>query len=355
VALLVGASTVAVRTMARNGAAVERTAQDRAALSVIVNRMRQELTSAVTVTELTASAITFTTPDVTGAANNTLRYTRTGSQLTRQVNGGAAAVLLDPCDEFKLLADVQGTLAPAAPSEGPEVVVAEHLTYPLAGTFATSELTLTTTNRVAQTFVPSDGSASSFKVSRAKVMVRRTTTTAGNLIAEIRPVKSGTEDPSSTVLDRATLSLSSLGTTAAYADVPFTSPSTLVIGTEYTLVFSTDITTTYTRVTYDFASVAQPLDGTTYRRSTDGGSTWSPALATAGLYDVKFQLYGRYQTSDGSGARVVQTGRLKSLAVHIAATINGKLLVLDGGAVCLNQPDMAGFVANDLPLIKALP
>jgi hypothetical protein len=354
IALISAASTAAIRMMAKNGGDAEKAAQDRATLSIVLNRMRQELTSALTVTELTSGSITFATPDISGSASNTVRYTRSGSQLTRQVNGAAAVVLLDTCDDFKLLADVEGTLSPPANADSAELLLVEHQTY-LLPPITTSELSLTATSLVAQTFTPGDVTAQSFKVSRARLMVRRTTTTSGNLVLEIRPTRSGTDDPASTVIDRTLLALSSLSTTAAWVDVPFATASALTIGTEYALVMSSDISFTYTRVTADTASLSQVADGTLYRRSTDGGSTWTPVPVTAALTDARFQLYGRYQTTDQSGTRTVQSGRLKSLLVHIAATFSGKSAALDGGAVCLNQPNLAGFVANNLPLIKPLP
>ncbi len=351
-AVVVGASGTAVHMVAHSGTTAEKQTQERAALSIAANRLCHELSMAVQVTELTGTSITFSTQNTARDGTQTLRYALESGKLTRQVNGSTAVPIIDPCAEFAMMADVEGVLTDPMPTDSAELTVAEHQSYPSIALITTAENSISTSSWQAQTFVPTSASATSFKVSGVTVTGRRmSTSTTGTLTAQIRPVQAGTDDPTSTVIDQATFDVSLLSTSAAAIPMTFTNPTPLTIGQKYAVVFLSSRGDTNVRITYDSISLEPPDDQTVYRRTTNSGGSWTP-MPGLNLRDTKFQLRGRYQTADSNANRAFARGRLRSLCVHLAPLAGHAGMTFDGGVVCLNQPDMTGFVANDLPLIR---
>jgi prepilin-type N-terminal cleavage/methylation domain-containing protein len=81
-----------------------------------ITSLTSDLFYATAVSEMTATAITFTVPDVTGdGAPDTVRYAwsgNAGAPLTRQVNGGAVVSVLPSVQSFNLVYDKRPVLAP---------------------------------------------------------------------------------------------------------------------------------------------------------------------------------------------------------------------------------------------------
>src|SRR2546423_1612183 len=195
-------------------------APDKSSLAAghIANLIATELRTALSVTELTPAAITFTVPSRNGDATpETIRYAwsgTAGAPLTRQYNGGAAANIIDSVQSFQLTYTKSSTTTTNATES------AEQTLWSYAGSLLSSNSQLTTSNWMGQVITPSiPGNATSWRITRVQYQGQQDGGATGQFNVQVRTVSGGV--PTSTIVDGVGVSESSLPLSAGWVQASF--------------------------------------------------------------------------------------------------------------------------------------
>jgi len=365
-AIVLGATVSTVHVLARSGAAVARTADQQTALGQVMFRMRREIGLAVTVTELTGRAITFTHPDTTGdGVDELIRYAwsgTAGNPLTRQVNGATAQTLLPQCTGLSLKAAMDATLgATESRVDTAEMLLGGHDQYPLLYVYLSGNSRITPSKYTAQYFTADYPDASSFRVTRVKVSMKRDVATNGNVYVAVRPVEPGTHVPCSgdpncgecklipSSGDCASRPVAALSTSYLWEEFTFGAATGLVPGAGYTVLVSSDTSVSRSFVEYHGITLGNCDDGTEGHMTADSGSTWTPADGDQ-TTDARVLVYGRFTVPDPGGSPEIVEGQLKTVYIDLQAQENGRTGSRRGATDCVNRPEMGGLDYADLVL-----
>jgi prepilin-type N-terminal cleavage/methylation domain-containing protein len=190
-----------------------------------VNRLTGELAYALTVTEMSANAITFTVPDRNGDGTpETIRYAWSGvagDPLTRQFNGGNVEAVVPSVQTLALQYD-KTRQAYYTTSDGPETLV-----FSYNNTLLSQSISVKSDSNPGEYFIPSLPSrAVSWRVSRVLLSARSGGAVQGSCYVQLRTATpAGT--PSNRVLDQAVLNETTLGSSFSWVTLPFSANSGL--------------------------------------------------------------------------------------------------------------------------------
>lgn len=257
------------------------------------DRLTSELSYALTVTESTANAVTFTVADRNNDGTaETIRYSWSGvagEPLMRQYNGGTASAVLDDVREFTLAFDKRSQKNPATYTEA-----GESLLYSFTGGLLNNTNSIDTDEWSGQYFVPSlPNNAVYWRITRVRYQAEKNSTDDGKTRVQIRTATAGGL-PTTTVVDQSTLVENTMSGSWAWQDTYFTGAARLDPAAGACIVFrfaggsdeSCDVLAK--TVSLALTSGAKLLTTSNY------GSTWSAnALSSMPMY-----VYGVSATQD---------------------------------------------------------
>jgi hypothetical protein len=317
--------------------------------SAVIDQIASELTYAITFSELTETAVTFTVADRDAdSVVETIRYAWSGTAgdpLTRQCNGGAIVEIVQDVQEFELdcitrtetttetqtgstvsdeilLASFDGWLGVETPTEVHERVgldfwVAEYFTV---------------------TGVPAE--ATKLVISRAFFKMRQGTLgSAGTFSVGVHaPATPGEEEPAAdpigtpVVLSGSALGASTVWTEITFSDVEIESP-----GSEYVIVVSgTDSLLRDVEVLKYYDNKAPDDDGVGLW-TLDAGATWYPS-SKRNQNDFPFEVYGTYESTESQEVEVSRE-LLAIIAVKLEVGSDDEVC-LQTAARILNEPEV---------------
>jgi prepilin-type N-terminal cleavage/methylation domain-containing protein len=252
--------------------------------SSAVMRFTGELSCALTVTEMSPTAVTFTVPDRNGDGTaETIRYAWSGiagDPLTRQYNGGAVGTVAPAVQSLQLQYD-KTSQAYYTTSEGPETLV-----YSFTNTLLAQDVTLSSTSYPGQYIVPSWPSGTlSWRISRVKLRAHDNSSPDGKAALQLRTATPGGL-PTNRILDSATIIEDDLDSNPTWVEYAFSNHSGLSPNNGYCLAIQ------YTSGSGDCGAVQKNtlslLSAAKYIRSTTGGASWT----SSGLDNLLIYVYG---------------------------------------------------------------
>ena len=189
-------------------------------------RISSELTYALTVTELTANAITFTVADRDNdGVAETIRYAWSGTAgqpVTRKYKGGTACSVLDDAREFALAFDKRAVLQPTTYTES-----AETLLYNQTGGLLNVDFVIEANDWCGQYFVPTLPNGTAYwTIMRARYQATEHSSDIGMVRVQVRTANASGL-PTGVVLDQVTLLESSLSSSYTWRDAYFTNATGL--------------------------------------------------------------------------------------------------------------------------------
>lgn len=262
------------------------------------DRFIADLNVAIAFTEQTANAVTFTVPDRDGdGMAETIRYAWTGiagDPLTRLVNGGVAVAITPDVQQFNLSYQLRTVGPPTPPPEveGSEQILIFHDNAP-GGSM--SAFNVNSSSWAAEYFFPTfPGNAVSWKITRAKVHVRKSFTSNGVISVEIRTAD-GSLKPTATVLGQASFLESSLPGDSSYIwiEVPIGGVQGLDPTVGLCLVVK-HVSGSGNSCIIEYEQNGSPMTPNCHWMTTsNSGSSWSTPNDTR---DMRFYVYGTVTT-----------------------------------------------------------
>jgi prepilin-type N-terminal cleavage/methylation domain-containing protein len=294
-------------------------------------RLTAELTFALSVTEMTATAVTFTVADRDNdGAPETIRYAWSGvagDPLTRQYNAGTAAGVLDDVREFSLAYDKISTKNPTTYTES-----AETLLYSFTGGLLNSTFTVQPDDWCGQYFVPNlPNNITYWRVTRVRYQAQKHSSDDGLTRVQLRKATSGGL-PTNTVLDQTTLVEASMNSNYAWIDSYFTGAARLDPSAGLCLVFrwmSNDESCDILSRTVTLALVG----GSQFVSTSNSGVTWSGNV----LRSMPLYVYGTCATQDADS----YTYNLGSVRLQLRSDTNAAARV-NSAVQLLSQPVVSG-------------
>jgi type II secretory pathway pseudopilin PulG len=328
------------------------------AASGALDQLVAELRTATAVSELGASAVTFTVPDRDGnGADETIRYAWTtsgaivngpsaGAALTRAFNGGTPATILPSVNNFALaynrrkVTTTQNT--GSANVDSGEVLLSSFAGWSGVSNPSTSTSALSTTSWASQAFTvdkvsfPAD--TIRWYITRVSFRVGKGLTSTAAITATIwNPASAGSPVIGTQVGSAGTIAMGLLSITPSWQDASF-SDVTITDRTATSLVVLLKGTASGAQVEY-LNSTSAPTDANVFLWTTNSGGAWSPS-SNRQQNDAKFFVYGGYVRSVPTTTSV-DTYYLGSVNVTLQPTSDAASRV-DSGFALLNQPQVTG-------------
>jgi hypothetical protein len=313
-----------------------------------LDQILAELRFATSVTESTATAVAFTVPDrdANGTAE-TIRYSWAGTDqpLVRAYNGVNTDVV--PSLRSFALAYSKHKYTTTAVSTGAvssgEVLLASYNGW--TGLLPTqNNFTISSTASAAEQFVIDrvslPANTSKVTITRVSLRLRRPSSPTGTsyTVGIHLPSAPGSNTPAaSPVGTAATLSNTTLTTSYAWVDAPFTDV-TFPDGSQTTLLIVVKGTNTSSVVLNYYSALLAPLDNTIFRYNT--GSGWQPSSSLLNGNDAPFFVYGSYEVP-ATTTVVTDTYTLGYVSVALQVTRDGGTR-MDGAVKTINEPTVAG-------------
>ncbi len=314
------------------GKAVTQTTSDVSgtATAQVAQTIVGELRTALTCTEMTATAIAFTVPDRNGdSVPETIRYAWsgiTGAPLTRQYNGGTAVTILDSVQSLSLGFNKSATPITVS-TESAEQTLWTYTASPTPGTF-----TISSSAWVGEMVTPTlPANATSWKVTRVQYQARKNGSAVGQTDVQLRTVSGGL--PTSTIVDHVALAESGLISSYQWTQSSFTNAGGLTPGSTMCIAFQWISDTNPADLQYQTLSSA--LSGGTYVSTANGGSTWT----TAALKGLNLVVYGTTTAPANSTQYNLQTVDVSLRAGSGTSAASPTIMT---SAPILNQPQVTG-------------
>jgi hypothetical protein len=318
------------------------------AAGLALDQMLADLRFATSVSEMTATAVTFTVPDRdANGAPETIRYSWAGADqpLVRTYNGASADVI-PSLRQFSLNYSkhkyTSTTVSTGAVSSG-EVLLSSYNGW--TGLLPSqNNLTISSTTTAAEQFtidrVSLPANTNKLTITRVSLRLRKPSSPTGATytVAIHLPSAAGSNTPAaSPVGTAATLSNGVLGTSYAWIDVPF-SDVVLPDGSQTTLLIVVKGTSTSSVILNYYSALLAPLDGSMFRYNT--GSGWNPSLSLLNQNDAPYFVYGTYEYPTSSTV-VTDTYTLGCVAAALQVGADGGTR-LDAAIKTINEPAVTG-------------
>jgi prepilin-type N-terminal cleavage/methylation domain-containing protein len=318
------------------------------AAGLALDQLLAELRFATSVTECTATAVAFTVPDRdANGTPETIRYSWAGADqpLVRTYNG----VSTDAVPSLRRFAlgyskhkHTSTAVTTGAVSSG-EVLLSSYNGW--TGLLPSqNNQTLSSTASAAEQFVIDrvslPANTSKVTITRVSLRLRRPSSPTGTTytVGIHLPSAAGSNTPAaSPVGTPATLSNSTLTTSYAWVDAPFTDVQ-FPDRNQTTLLIVVKGTGTSSVVLNYYSALLAPLDNSLYRYNT--GSGWQPGLSLLNGNDAPFFVYGTYEVPTTSTV-VTDTYTLGVVSASLQATSDGGTR-MDGAIKTINEPTVTG-------------
>ena len=260
----------------------------------VIDQIAAELAYAITVTEASATAITFTVADRNAdAAPETIIYAWSGTvgdPLTRKYNGGNVVNVAEDVQEFNLDYTVLTVVPPAPPpSESAETLLTQETTE--VSPMTKSEVT--SIKWRGQYFHPNDFNVTplpadtiSWKVTKVEIVIRKIVVPNGQVAVQLRDAD-GSNLPVSASLGEKVINESSLPTSYGWHTVIFDAPIAGLTPTQdLCLIFK------YQSGSGEVADLQIQNAPSGRLKTSDSGSTWT-YLASRRL---RYKIHGTVTT-----------------------------------------------------------
>jgi hypothetical protein len=293
-----------------------------------VNRLTSELACALSVTEMSANAITFTVADRNGdGAPETIRYAWSGvagEPLTRQYNGGSTGTILPAIQSLQLQYD-KTSQSYYTTSEGSEVLVFSYTNGLLA-----QDVSVTSSNYVGEYFVPSlPNNTVSWRISRVKISARSGGAAKGMCSLQLRTATpAGT--PTNRVLDQVAIDESTLGTSYAWLQLPFSAHWGLNPNSGYCLVLNWISDAEALQVQKNTLSL---LSSYNFCKASSTGGSWNVST----LDSLLMYVYGVPTFQNAASYKYF----LPNVRISLSTTSNARSIVATTVKL-LNAPQVTG-------------
>jgi len=258
----------------------------------VVATMASEQRMALTVTEHTATALTFTVADRDGdLVPETIRYSYSpdSHQVFKQVNGGAVVPVLSDVQQFRFTS-VPHTEAAAAPAADVEST-SDDLVYSHDGATG-SNYGLSSLNWAAESFVGTllPNNATSWRVTQVEIMGLRAVGASGSFSVSICPVDSKGWPNTLAAVEKVTVSASTLPTSLGWSGtIKFTNvDQKLNPKDRYCIVVTQSLLTATGSISIESSST--DANGVALKSSTGGGLWTIPSNQ-----DLRIRVKGRYK------------------------------------------------------------
>lgn len=273
--------------------------------ALISEQISSELHSAITVTERTPTAITFTTADRNQDGNpETIRYYWSGvpgDPLTRQYNAFPAKIVTSAVFYFNLNYDIDISSKLVTHETivyGPNQLLASFESWP-AMAADVFEQVIKSTSWISQYFeIVAPPEATTLVITSAKIKILSYILPSSAITLGIhRSTLDGTYVPeinsigSEAVIPQNVLDANPLWMTATFSDVIILDPQR----TDYSLVMK-GFTPDSVYAVYLFQRKAPP-NGTIMKWTNDSGGIWSPTNKDINKQDLLFYVYGAFGTT----------------------------------------------------------
>ena len=296
-----------------------------------LDQIGQDLYGAISFSERSATGVTFTVADRDNDANpETIRYAWSGiagGALTRQVNAGAAAVLLGSVESFALGYDyrTRSDPPPAQANESAETLLASY-----DPAINQADFKLTATLNAGQYFLPAlAANVTSWKVTRITIVARRLNQPNGITAVQLHLPTAGNL-PGAGVLEEVLMDESTLWWVYWFEDFSFTQVADLSPRQGLCL------TLTKAGGSGNLADVAyDDVAGAGMLTSSDGGLSWSFDARRS----LRFFVYGTVTTMTRPAA--VQRWWLRAVAATLQVSADSATRVQSSIQI-LNQPEVPG-------------
>jgi len=290
------------------------------AAASVADDISTELLTAVTVTENTATALTFTVADRDGdTVNETIRYIWSGvagGPLTRAYNGGGAVTVLDNVTEFSLAYTAKVDAASTQPATETTLPFTTIIDIPLDSGSPEQNFSVTTTNYCGQYFAPDPAMLPAntvrWKVDRVYFRAMATGRTNGVTAVQLRAANPD-RTPASTVIEQMTMdekTLDSKTWTVKFFDFTASPWMTPTEGICIVLLPSANDQTAVILHQMTLASSAYA----SFLESTNGGATFTADSTNA---MTLFTVYATVVTSTGG---TTATTRLCNVLIAVNAS-----------------------------------
>ena len=283
-------------------------------------QLANELTYAITVTEATPTAITFTVADRdSDLVDETIRYAWSGvagDPLTREYNSGTAINVVEDVQTLAFTYSLRTeTGDPPPPTvEGPEIVLSSFV-----GSASTSGEGIKDLQWPGQYFNPSlPEDAISWRVTRVMVKAEKAASAGGQALVQLRTADDDT--PTTTVLEQQVMYETSLSAKRTWQEFSFSSVDSRPPGEGLCLVLAIGVNPTAGRV--ESAS-----GGPGYIETADAGASWTYDSARS----LSHFIYGHVTTPNLSPPpptsillRVglsLEAGTLEAIPLYTATTL----------------------------------
>lgn len=323
------AVVIAARALPDSKRGGQPTQREAAALRVLA----REASYALTVTERTATALTFTVADRNGDGQpETIRYawsSTSGSSLTRQYNSGTPLAVASDVRQFSLAYDTKSVQAATPDTESAEKVLFSYdnvLNLVLSG-----DLPITSTDWAGQYIKPTLASGTTaWRVTR--VQFRARTHGAANGQANVQMRKSAGIYPSRTVVAQVSMLENTLTSSYQWKEVIF---SNATFTPTETGCFVVQWVSDAHACDVQIGNLSSALSNTRFITGSEStnGTTWS----STALQAMQIYVYGTVTTSNPPTTRYYLTNVRASLSVGSNSRDQ-----LFAGTQVLAEPEVTG-------------
>lgn len=288
----------------------------------ILDQIASELTYAITVTEMTETAVTFTVADRdSDSTPETIRYAWSGfagDPLTRRYSSGATVELLADVHAFSLTYS-QHELTESSRMEISEGAESELIRHDVAA--ASTDFPVTETDAIGQYFLPTlPADATAWSITRILFMARQNGKAQGETYVQLC-LPDASRLPTGTVLEEFVMNEGDLATDYEWEEFSVSGASGLAPETGICLTLSFKKKSPTADIQYDSGS------GTGLVTSSDGGSAWSGVAGQS----MMLYVYGTVKTATTIGGETkeyvdavtisLQVGTDSTMGVRTAARI----------------------------------
>jgi prepilin-type N-terminal cleavage/methylation domain-containing protein len=297
--VLVGAVGSLVVMTTRAAAGNPRALSNSAGAAEAIDRFVAELSCAITVSEATSSAVSFTVADRNNDAQpETIRYSwaGAGTPLRRELNAAAAVNVTGNLAQLNLAYTTtkQTTTSSVTNSVDSGEVLLSSFTGWTGITPTIRELALTPAFQATQFFridkVSLPSTLTSLRLTKVRLMMRKGTGT-NNYTVAIQGPGAGPQPDAVNRGSPVTTPAAALGATMGWVDVPLPDTTFSSKLTDFNIVVKG--TGANSGLVRYLDGAGAPADVPVFLYSTDSGSSWLPASGR-NRYDMPYEVWGSY-------------------------------------------------------------
>lgn len=305
--LAAGGGAVGLAKRAARSSVVDRSMS----LSAALDDLTSDLGCSLQIQSLQPNSIDFFVPDRNGDGEEELiEYSwsgTSGAPLLRTINGGDPEILVSGMHSFSIASSQSSITVPAPAAKNSERLVGGNTTSSSLKT-----TTISATNFRAGSFIPANlpAGATSWKLTRVRVMVRQNSPVMGSFSIQVRSTNA--QAPSGAALGEVAIAESDISASYAWKEAAFSgidnlspiNPVAIVVTRLSPAIEPCDLQAT--------SSGGAMVAGNAYFSSSNSGSSWTPVTGE----DMIYAVYGIPNVPD---ATVTATG-LSSIRVSAVPT-----------------------------------